>query len=336
MTSSSRRRRPWRHRLALVAGASLVALGAGEGATRAWGAVHERPGPTQFLEHDAALGWRNRPRYAGRHHTDDFDVAVCFDAAGARIAANAAAAPPGARGGVLAIGDSTTFGWGVEAEQTFAARLAGQLHVPVQNFGVSGYGTDQQLLRLGALLAAHGPRLVVVTHQDNDVAEVLQRHAYGRYKPAFELAGSAAGLRLVGAPVPTSWWVEHSELWRTVQKCFGAFETRTLSPDELTRGRELVWQLYLAMERECVAHGASLLVVFADAGWLAAAAATAGGRPRTLDLTATFAALRRRGPLSFAHDPHWLPHVHAAIAAALADRITAAGLLAGEAPDRGK
>lgn len=335
MACSSRRRRPWRHRLALLAGASLVALGAGEGATRVWGAVHERPGPTQFLDYDAGLGWRNRPRYAGRHQTDDFDVAVCFDAAGARIAADAAAEPPGARGGVLAIGDSTTFGWGVEAEQAFAARLAGRLHVPVRNFGVSGYGTDQQLLQLRSLLAAQAPQLVIVTHQDNDVAEVLQQHAYGRYKPAFEPAAAAADLRLVGAPVPTSWWAEHSELWRTVQKRLGAFETRTLAADELGRGRALVRQLYQAMHQECALHGATLLLVFADAEWLATAPAT-GGWPRTLDLTATFAALRQHGALSFAHDPHWLPHVHTAIAVALADRITAAGWLVGEAPDHRK
>jgi hypothetical protein len=88
-----------------------------------------------------------------------------------------------------------------------------------------------------ALLAAHSPRLVIVTHQDNDVAEVLQQHAYGRCKPVFEPAGPP-DLRTVGAPVPTSWW-SNTRSWRTVQKRLGAFDL-TLSPEELTRGRELV------------------------------------------------------------------------------------------------
>jgi hypothetical protein len=322
-------RAPLRRRFAVLLGATAVALVASEGLVRAWGAVRARPGPADFLEHDADLGWRNRQSHAGRHATDDFDVAVQFDAEGARCA-TAGAAVPDRTGGVLALGDSMTFGWGVAAEQAFAAQLATRLGVVVRNFGVSGYGPDQQLLLLRQLLAGAKPRLVVVTHQDNDVVEVTQRWAYGRYKPAFELVGEQ--LQLVGVPVPCSWLAEYSDLWRTLQKRRGALETQALGAAERARGRELVRRLYRAMHQACSSAGVNLVLVGADAEWLVRAAREDG--LRVCDLTAPLAALASVGPLTFGSDPHWLPHVHAAVAQVLAAEI-AAGSWLGSQPAAG-
>lgn len=319
----------WR-RLALSCSAAVVAVLCSEAALRLWGAIQDVPGPAQFLVHDDQLGWRNRPGFDGRHVTEDFAVAVCFDSEGARCAGSAA--PPAATdGAVLAIGDSTTFGWGVAEEECFASRLAQRLQVVVRNFGVNGYGSDQQLLMLRQQLLRGTPRLVVVTHQDNDVAEVLQRWTYGRYKPAFEWAD--ADLRLVGSPVPRSWLGEASHLCRTLQKHLGSYETPELDAAATARGRQLVRALYGAMHRACAERGVAFLLVAPGADWLVQAAA-ADGLP-CCDLAPVLSRLEREGPVRFAGDPHWLPRVHGAVAVALAERITAAGWLR-QAPSQTK
>jgi len=311
----------WR-RLALSCSAAVVAVLSSEVALRLWGAFQDAPGPAQFLVHDDLLGWRNRPGFDGLHVTADFTVAVRFDGEGARCA-TAAATPAPADGAVVAIGDSTTFGWGVAYEECFASQLAERLQVVVRNFGVNGYGSDQQLLMLQQLLRRGTPRLVVVTHQDNDVAEVLQRWTYGRCKPAFEWVD--ADLRLVGSPVPRSRLGEASHLWRTLQKHLGAYETPELDAAATARGRQLVRALYGAMHRACAERGVAFLLVAPGADWLVQAAA-ADGLP-CCDLAPTLSRLERAGPVRFADDPHWLPRVHEAVAEALAAKVTAAGWL---------
>ncbi|MBL8723056.1 MAG: hypothetical protein JNK49_03380 [Planctomycetes bacterium] len=331
MATSARGRSTWRRRFAALLGATLVALALGEGLVRAWGALRARPGPAEFLEYDPELGWRNRPGHDGRHATADFDVVVRFDAEGARCA-EVGTPVPETPDGVLAVGDSMTFGWGVAAEQAFAARLGARLGLPVRNFGVSGFGPDQQLLLLRRLLARARPRLVVVLHQENDVVEVTQRWAYGRYKPAFELDGER--LQLVGSPVPWSWLAEYSDLWRTVQKRAGAMHTQAIATPERARGRELVRHLYRAMAEACNTAGTNLVVVCADAGWLVESVALAG--LRVCNLTKLLADLAASGPLTFGADPHWLPAVHGAVAAAIADQVLARQWLAAPAATTGR
>ena len=62
---------------------------------------------------------------------------------------------PPADGGLLCLGDSTTFGWGVEENETWPARLGAALGIPVINGGVPGYTTVQALATIDAALATH-------------------------------------------------------------------------------------------------------------------------------------------------------------------------------------
>lgn len=55
--------------------------------------------------------------------------------------------PPPAGPWVLALGCSTTFGWGVEREEAWPARLAARLEVPVVNAGQPGWSTHQARAR---------------------------------------------------------------------------------------------------------------------------------------------------------------------------------------------
>lgn len=108
---------------------------------------------------DDALGYTLRPDSSYRHREKQFDVAYTIDASGTRRVPGFA---PG-RPGVLVLGDSWTFGHGVEDHETYAARL--QAHWPelgVRNLGVMGYGTPHALLALARALEADDEVALVV------------------------------------------------------------------------------------------------------------------------------------------------------------------------------
>lgn len=98
-----------------------------------------------LIRYDATLGWALSPGWSGRHHHHDFDVGYAIDRRGFR----ADPAMQGDRPQVAVLGDSFTFGLGVEDAETFVSRLnAGSQRGAFLNMGVPGYSTDQELLLL--------------------------------------------------------------------------------------------------------------------------------------------------------------------------------------------
>lgn len=77
----------------------------------------------------------------------------------------------GARDLVAFLGDSTTFGVGVDDDQTFAALLQARLSgTQTVNLGVPGYTAFQGRLRLESFTFPRAPRVLVVTFGFNDAA----------------------------------------------------------------------------------------------------------------------------------------------------------------------
>lgn len=106
---------------------------------------------------------------------------------------------------VMFLGDSFAYGYNVEADERFTDRLQARLpQAQMLNFGVSGYGTDQEFLLLQRVVDRVRPRVVVLLfnlgndEQDNSTNDVYA----GYYKPYFEV--SQGQLVLKGVPVPTS------------------------------------------------------------------------------------------------------------------------------------
>jgi lysophospholipase L1-like esterase len=122
--------------------------------------------PLGLFRPSELLGYEMVPDYRGRHHKHfDFDVEIRTDARGLRVADGGPETPGRI---ALFLGDSVTFGWGVEAGETWEAQLAqlsaarGVTDLSTVNAGVWGYNTIQELAFLRAGAAGYRPSAVVV------------------------------------------------------------------------------------------------------------------------------------------------------------------------------
>ena len=124
--------------------------------------------------YDPVLGW------VFRNETRAFDYAS-FDKLGARVDP-----APGREGRIAAYGDSFTFGEDVANNETWPHYLSELTGDRVANFGVSGYGPDQALLRLvGHLESGQVPDIIVLGVLSENIARLVNvwRAAYTKGEP---------------------------------------------------------------------------------------------------------------------------------------------------------
>ena len=214
--------------------------------------VSRRP---RLWQYDAQLGWRHIPGASGRMVGPEYDVEVRINADGLRARDYAREKESGVWR-LLTCGDSFVEGWGVEAEQSVSAQLEQRLHSPtpggaveVINFGVAGYGTDQELLFFEELGRQYQPDQVVVFFYANDPINNANKKGIGAergYKPYFRVDRQGQ-LRLRGVPVEEHpfWDPEFQEsrplYWRLGKYLFEhshffALAANTLNPPELDAG----------------------------------------------------------------------------------------------------
>lgn len=146
--------------------------------------------PSQF-EFDETVGWRNRPNLV----TDS----VKINSQGMRSDVEFDPQPKPGRRRILLVGDSYTFGAFMTNQTCFAGRLAtGRPDWDVLNQGVSGTGTDQQLLMFETYGRQWNADVVILGFFTRDY---LRNLLYFRdaSKPRFEPDGN--GLRLTHTPV---------------------------------------------------------------------------------------------------------------------------------------
>ncbi len=107
-------------------------------------------GDPGLLRYDSRLGWKLTPSWQGRHRHHDFDVRYSINKYGYRGHFPEALLQNN-RPRIAVIGDSFSFGLGVNDDETFTARLNRQEpDIDFLNLSVPGYSTDQQLLLLKA------------------------------------------------------------------------------------------------------------------------------------------------------------------------------------------
>lgn len=135
-------------------------------------------GPTRvgIWQEDRTFGWVNIPNSSGRHRKPlSYNVTYRIDAYGHRMTSGSYDLPK-----ILILGDSVTFGQGVEDGETYPAFL--QEHLPdykVINGGVSAWNTAQALLKLQQQLQVHGDiELVVYAIINHDVDRNYLRRSW--------------------------------------------------------------------------------------------------------------------------------------------------------------
>lgn len=157
----------------------------------------------RFYQHDPVLGWANAPGARGAFEREEFRYEISVNRYGMRQGAVERKPAPGVRR-IAVLGDSFTWGIGVQDRERFTERLAALLlDVEVLNFGVSGYGPVQHLLALERVLD-FDPELVVLAFcLGNDFLDNVQFVRYGYYKPYAEL-DEGGELRLLGGELPNT------------------------------------------------------------------------------------------------------------------------------------
>ena len=177
---------------------------------------------------DDELGYDHRPNALGIHQSarGDFRVQYTIDDLGCRVTPT----PLNPRGEVLLLGDSVTFGFGVEDTETWPSVLGERFwpDLKIRNRSVQGWGTGHALLALRRWLDARpAPNLVVYVMIPHHVQRNYLRASWldeiatwrpdneRRGHPHFELSGGQ--LRYVGvvgreAGVPDSLALRNTEV----------------------------------------------------------------------------------------------------------------------------
>ncbi|MBP9853323.1 MAG: hypothetical protein KBD53_00470 [Candidatus Omnitrophica bacterium] len=147
---------------------------------------HEKFGPRPaFYMADEALGWKPSPRLNNTFYGPDFVVHINTDEEGRRL--GSLGPVDYTKEVIVLLGDSYTFGWGVNDDETMASYLDEMFYkdsknqVRVVNLGVGGYGTLQHAVRLAKLLGNHKDikiKAVIVNHCSNDARDNLKSLGY--------------------------------------------------------------------------------------------------------------------------------------------------------------
>ena len=207
------------HWIALLFGALAVAPFAAEAALRLY--VSYVTKRVHIFRSDAQTGWSNAPNLlTTRINAAGEEWSVKTDQNGQRrIAQN-----PRAGRRILILGDSLSFGEGVDINDRFDVKMLSSLPgARVVNTGVMGYGTDQEYVayRNWKHLLEPGDTVLIVLNQ-SDYFDVLRRRFFGRAKPYFEKVDGSFVLR----PPPIALLERWSD-WSLVARAFARFVERS-------------------------------------------------------------------------------------------------------------
>jgi len=191
-----------------------------------------RPQPLAAVSRSPRLGWTHKPNTQFVFERSEFRLPVRFSSAGLRDREFTVAKPAGTYR-IAMLGDSFVEALQVPLDSCAAKRLERSLNTgappgrsyEVMNFGVTGYGTCQQLLLLEEQALRFHPDLVVSQYYFNDLDDDA-RCGFCSLGTDGEVtvlppARLSAGVRAVSAL--KSFLYQHSELWMYVS-------TRRLRP----------------------------------------------------------------------------------------------------------
>ncbi len=293
-----------RARGGLVVAGLLVALCATEAGLRHLGGVFH----DDFMAPDPHRGWSLRPGSSG-WGPDENTLWMGINSDGLHDREHALTVPPDTVR-VAVLGDSYMQGLNVPIEHTFASFLEGDLtrclsrtrtKAEVLNFGVSGYGTAQELLTYRHHAAKYAPAVVVLAvYTNNDIfnnSRRLNPTSYPEQSPYFVLNGDRLVLddsfrAVLASNARQPWWrdlrilaTSHSRAAQLLYETWGSIRPSLLpsapTPDEAGGALEDLadhiyqppvrpefqeaWRvteaLLLALNKEVAAQGAELWIM---------------------------------------------------------------------------
>lgn len=141
----------------------------------------------QLLEEDELLGWKNRKNFSGIFRQSNVTTYVTTNSLGMRGSPEIAIANE--KKSILILGDSQTWGYGLNDDDTFSHILQDMLgeEFAVFNAGVLGYGLDQELLWLQRMGKVIKPELIIVTINLNDLSNISNKQQYHLWKPIYKI-----------------------------------------------------------------------------------------------------------------------------------------------------
>src|SRR5262249_7267002 len=263
---------------------------------------------------DAQTGWSNAPDLLTmRINAAGEEWTIRTDRNGQRLIAQ----NPRARNRILILGDSLSFGEGIDIKDRFDVKMLSYLlDARVINTGTMGYGTDQEYVVFQNYkhLLQSGDTVLIVLNQ-SDYSDVLRRRLFGRAKPYFE---KVDGSYLLRRPSIGLWerWSDWSRVASVVARLIEP--TAPENPDDPRQSIEII-RFILGQIREEVPDG--VRVVLAHQG-------TRNFLKPKLDLSSTIFCqfadvcidlddVLGADPAYLLPDGHWSALGHAAVAKAL-------------------
>jgi hypothetical protein len=180
------------HWTVLLLGVLAVAPVAAEAALRLYASYVTKRG--HLFRSDAQTGWSNAPNLlTTRINAAGEEWSIRNDQNGQRLIAQ----NPRARRRILILGDSLSFGEGIDIKDRFDVKMLSALPgARIINTGTMGYGTDQEYVAFGNWkhILESGDTVLIVLNQ-SDYFDVLRRRFVGRAKPYFEKVDGSYVLR---------------------------------------------------------------------------------------------------------------------------------------------
>ncbi len=171
-----------------------------------------------FLIPNDELGWSPSPGLNNRFYGADYSMRIITDEAGYRLGEEGEISPNSEL--VALLGDSYTFGWGVDSDETFASALDRKLKETTSgkrraiNLGVNGYGTLHYGIRLNELAKRH-VRIALVMHSHNDhldnVVFVLREAGFYEPQPRPKNELATSPFHIVNVLAYWQWGQSHKE-----------------------------------------------------------------------------------------------------------------------------
>ncbi len=204
-----------------------------------------------FFTYDEELGWANLPGSSGVFSIPSGTTVVNISAEGWRDTDLSAEKAPGTKR-ILVLGDSQTWGYGVNQDERFSDHLKTAFdNADVLNMGVSGYGTAQEDLQLRTRGLAYQPDIVVVAFYSNDLFDNLNDGSGATYEyPRPTLIPGNGSLRVTNQPVP-----KKAALWEKARSYYDELPWWSRLPMKYSRVFFLTKQVIDGASRAMVRAG---------------------------------------------------------------------------------